>query len=288
MYSASTHSPKPPRPTPIGNQLQHPAADPLQRCSSRSAVHPPQFVVRHRPTSMHLSVLRATGREERRHAAAAAVIHRHVIQSRNKPRPSLQLAAWKSLGLFPVAIRQLPSDQAKENFSKQEIAYKIMRSLEEDFGEVSLMKVLSLVNRFLTEKMSDGSSVNEHMNKLSILSEELKIAGYPFQEEVLVMVSLNSLPNTWEQFKISFCPTERTLNMCILRHHLLLEEDRKKSQGKEKNSYTTELHLGEYKNQGNKRNFQRKKDDTDLREKINRKRDREYRKESDGRHDKGD
>ncbi|KAE8778456.1 hypothetical protein D1007_48673 [Hordeum vulgare] len=76
--------------------------------------------------------------------------------------------------------------------------------------------------------------------------------------------------------------------MRTLRHHLLMEEDRKKSQGKEKNSYTAEIHLGEHKNQGNKRNFQRKKDGTDLREKINRKRDREYRKESDGRRDKGD
>lgn len=47
------------------------------------------------------------------------------------------------------------------------------------------------------------------------------------------------------------------------------------------NSYAAELHLGEYKNQGNKRNFQRKKDGTDLREKFNRKRDRDYRKESD-------
>ncbi|KAE8815574.1 hypothetical protein D1007_07045 [Hordeum vulgare] len=151
------------------------------------------------------------------------------------------------------------SDSLAGEYESEKTAYKIMRRLEEDFGEVSLIKVLSLVNRFLTEKMCDGSSVNEHMNKLSVLSDELKIAGYPFQEEVLVMVALNSLPNTWEQFKISFCHTERTLNMRTLRHHLLMEEDRKKSQGKEKNSYTTEIHLGEYKNQGNKRNFQRKR-----------------------------
>ena len=46
--------------------------------------------------------------------------------------------------------------------------------------------------------MNEGASVNEHINKLSVLAEELKIAGYPFQEEVQVMVVLNSLPYSWE------------------------------------------------------------------------------------------
>lgn len=59
------------------------------------------------------------------------------------------------------------------------------------------------------------------------------------------MVALNSLPHTWEQFKISFCHSERLLNMRNLRHHLLMEEDRKTSQGKERHSHHQELHLGE-------------------------------------------
>jgi hypothetical protein len=40
--------------------------------------------------------------------------------------------------------------------------------------------VFSLVNRFLSMKMSEDNSANEHINKLSVLAEELKIAGYPF------------------------------------------------------------------------------------------------------------
>ena len=87
--------------------------------------------------------------------------------------------------------------------------------------------MLSLVNRFLSTKMNEGASVNEHINKLSVLGEELKIAGYPFQEEVQVMVVLNSLPNSWEQFKMSFCHSERTLNMRNLRHHLLMDDGRR-------------------------------------------------------------
>ena len=78
-----------------------------------------------------------------------------------------------------------------------------MHRLEQGFREVSLMKVLSLVNKFLNSKMSD-KSINEHLNKLVVLAEELKTAGYPFQEEVQVMVVLNSLPPSWEQFKFLF------------------------------------------------------------------------------------
>jgi hypothetical protein len=48
------------------------------------------------------------------------------------------------------------------------------------------------------------------------------------------MVALNSLPHSWEHFKISLCYSERNLNMRNLWHHLLIEEDRKYSQGKER------------------------------------------------------
>jgi len=72
-----------------------------------------------------------------------------------------------------------------------------MGKLEKDFGDVSLVKVLSLVNRFLSTKMNEGTSVMEHINKLSVLAEELKVAGYPSQEEEQVMVVLNSLTYSW-------------------------------------------------------------------------------------------
>lgn len=145
------------------------------------------------------------------------------------------------------------------------------------FGEVSLIKVLSLLNRFLSSKMGENTSINEHLNKMSVLVEDLKNAGYPFNEQVQVMVALNSLPNSWEQFKISFCHMEHALNLRTLRHHLLMEEDRKNSQGKERSSYSAELHLGEYKHQGNQRNFQRKKPGIDLRDRLNKRKDRDDR-----------
>lgn len=159
------------------------------------------------------------------------------------------------------------SDSLATEYESEQASYRIMRRLEEDFGEVSLIKVLSLFNRFLTAKMADSVSVNEHLNKLSVLNEELKNAGFPFPEQVQVMVALNSLPHTWEQFKISFCHSERTLNMRSLRHHLLMEEDRKSSQGKDRPSHHNELHLGE-----DRRNWNKKNSAGDLRDKINKKR----------------
>jgi Fe-S cluster assembly scaffold protein SufB len=108
------------------------------------------------------------------------------------------------------------ADSLAAEYESEDTAYGIMQRLEQDIGEVSLMKVLGLVNMFINSKMGD-KSVNEHLNKLVVLAEELKSAGYPFQEEVQVMVVLNSLPPSWEQFKISFCHSERTVNMRNLR-----------------------------------------------------------------------
>ncbi|KAE8789185.1 hypothetical protein D1007_36671 [Hordeum vulgare] len=173
------------------------------------------------------------------------------------------------------------SDSLAGEYETEVAAHRIMRQVEKDFGEVSLIKVLSLLNRFLTSKMADNTSVNEHLNKLCVLNEELKNVGYPFSEEVQVMVVLNSLPHTWEQFKISFCHSERLLNMRNLRHHLLMEEDRKTSQGKERHSHHQELHLGEDRRRWQKKNqggdWQKKNQGGDLRYKINRKRNWEDR-----------
>jgi hypothetical protein len=38
--------------------------------------------------------------------------------------------------------------------------------------------------------MSESAPINEHLNKLCVLVEDLKNAGYPFSEEVQVMVAL--------------------------------------------------------------------------------------------------
>ena len=89
------------------------------------------------------------------------------------------------------------TDSLAAEYEGEQIARKIMGKLEKDFGDVSLVKVLSLVNRFLSTKMNEGTSVMEHINKLSVLAEELKVAGSPSQEEEQVMVVLNSLTYSW-------------------------------------------------------------------------------------------
>ena len=166
------------------------------------------------------------------------------------------------------------TDSLASEYEAEKVAYKIYRRLEQDFGEVSLIKVLNLVNRFITMKMSESAPVNEHLNKLCVLVEDLKNAGYPFSEEVQVMVALNSSPHSWEQFKVSFCHSERNLNMRNLRHHLLMEEDRKYSQGKERSANNAELHLGEDR-YSKKSGWNNNKLGADLRDKINKKRERD-------------
>ena len=96
----------------------------------------------------------------------------------------------------PVHWLSSMTDSLAAEYEGEQNAQKLMSWLKKDFGDVSLVKVHSLVNRFLSTKMGEGNFVNEHINKLYVLAEELKITGYPFQEEVQVMVVLNSLPDS--------------------------------------------------------------------------------------------
>ncbi|KAE8769913.1 hypothetical protein D1007_58412 [Hordeum vulgare] len=67
------------------------------------------------------------------------------------------------------------ADSLAAEYESDKTACGIMVRLEQDFGEVSLVKVLSLVNKFMTSKMGD-KTVNEHFSKLCVLAEELKTA----------------------------------------------------------------------------------------------------------------
>jgi hypothetical protein len=82
------------------------------------------------------------------------------------------------------------TDSLASEYESEKTAYKIYRRLEQDFGEVSLIKVFSMVNRFITMKMPESAPVNEHLNKLCVLVEGLRMLVTPFSEEVQVMVAL--------------------------------------------------------------------------------------------------
>lgn len=49
-------------------------------------------------------------------------------------------------------------------YEGEQIARNIMSNREKDTGDVSLIKVLSLVNHFLSTKVNEGASINEHVN----------------------------------------------------------------------------------------------------------------------------
>ena len=62
------------------------------------------------------------------------------------------------------------TDSLASEYEYEETAYKIMGRLEQDFGEVSLVRVLSLVNKVLNTKMTESGSVDEHLNKLCVVA----------------------------------------------------------------------------------------------------------------------
>jgi gag-polypeptide of LTR copia-type len=61
-----------------------------------------------------------------------------------------------------------------------------------------------LLNKLYTIKYNDRSNVKEHILKMTNTASKLKVHKLDISKVILVYLSLNSLPTSFGQFKVSY------------------------------------------------------------------------------------
>ena len=103
-------------------------------------------------------------------------------------------------------------------------AYDMLESLKEMFGEQNRAAKQTAMKTLLTTRMVEGSSVREHILKMISLLNELEILGANIDKESQVEMVLQTLPDSFQQFRLNYNMNKMDLSLAKLLNELQAAE----------------------------------------------------------------
>ncbi|CAL1399907.1 unnamed protein product [Linum trigynum] len=101
-------------------------------------------------------------------------------------------------------------------------------------------------------KYKEGKSLADHLNEIQGIVDQLSGMGIKMEDEVVALLVLASLPESWETLKISLTNSAKdgVINMEIVKSGVLNEEMRKRSQGASSSSSQSDLLIVDSRSRG--------------------------------------
>ncbi|KAH0701499.1 hypothetical protein KY285_015777 [Solanum tuberosum] len=103
-------------------------------------------------------------------------------------------------------------------------AYDMLASLKEMFGEQNRAAKQTAMKALLTTKMAEGSSVREHVLKLMNYLNEQEILGVEIDKESQVEMILQTLPDSFQQFRLNYNMNKMDMSLAKLLNELQAAE----------------------------------------------------------------
>ncbi|RDX91303.1 hypothetical protein CR513_26737, partial [Mucuna pruriens] len=90
-----------------------------------------------------------------------------------------------------------------------------------------------LLNFIVSLKFKEGTSLSDHLNDFQEILDQMSKMGIKFEDEILGLLLLNSLPESWETFKVSITNStpNGVVSLPMVKGGILNEEMRRKAQG---------------------------------------------------------
>lgn len=83
---------------------------------------------------------------------------------------------------------------------KHEIAYHMLKALEDAFVINNIGRTLALKRQMNHISMNKGASINAFFMRITELRDQLSSVGYEVDIKELSLIALGDLPNSWESF----------------------------------------------------------------------------------------
>jgi gag-polypeptide of LTR copia-type len=119
------------------------------------------------------------------------------------------------------------------------LALDYLKELEKMFVRNKRAKIGILLNKLCTMKYNDRSNVREHILKMMNIILKLKAHKLDISEDMIVYLSLNSLPTSFGQFKVSYNRQKESYIVNELISHCVQEEERLKMDKSESANITS-------------------------------------------------
>jgi gag-polypeptide of LTR copia-type len=128
-------------------------------------------------------------------------------------------------GTIPESFRGSVSDFT--------LVLNYLKELESRFVRNEKAEINILLNKLCTMKYNDRSNVRKHILEMINIALKFKAHKLDISEVMLVYLSLNSLPTSFGQFKVSYNCQKESWIVNELISHYVQEEERLKTDKKE-------------------------------------------------------
>nr|XP_016497172.1 PREDICTED: uncharacterized protein LOC107816019 [Nicotiana tabacum] len=99
-------------------------------------------------------------------------------------------------------------------------SYDMLENLKEMFGEQNRAAKQTAMKALLNTKMAEGSSVRDHVLKMMSRLNELEVFGAVIDKESQVEMVLQTLPNSFQQFRLNYNMNKMDLSLAKLLNKL--------------------------------------------------------------------
>ena len=100
-------------------------------------------------------------------------------------------------------IRQYVEDNVYNHIANETHARALWEKIESLYASKSGNNKLYLLNSLMNLRYKEGTSILDNLNEFQGLLDQLSRMGIKFDDEVLGLWLLNTLPESWETFRIS-------------------------------------------------------------------------------------
>ena len=79
----------------------------------------------------------------------------------------------------------------------------LMKALSGMYEKLLVNNNVHLIMKLFNMKKAEGTHVAQHLNEFNTITNQLSTMGIEFDNEVLALILLASLPNSWEAMRMS-------------------------------------------------------------------------------------
>ncbi|RDX81121.1 hypothetical protein CR513_38240, partial [Mucuna pruriens] len=156
-------------------------------------------------------------------------------EKRKIEKERARVVSQLSGGLKGILLARIMEDDNVYNHIASEIhASTLWEKIESLYasskcGNNKLFSLNSIVNL----KFKEGTSLSDHLNEFQGIINQMSRMGIKFEDEILGLLLLNSLLESWETFKISIANSipNGIVSLQMVKGSILNEEMRRKAQG---------------------------------------------------------
>ena len=117
---------------------------------------------------------------------------------------TMKVEEWTLLDRQVLGVIRLTLPRSvAHNVVKEKTTSDLMKALSGMYEKPSANNKVHLMKKLFNMKMAENALVAQHLNEFNTITNQLSSVKFNFDDEICALISLASLPNSWEAIRMA-------------------------------------------------------------------------------------